>query len=447
MAFEDINIKKLRVNPENDRHQPFTSEKEAIEWLLKYKFNDMRNLLRDIIKENALLEPPLVKKDGKGYLVYDGNRRVTCIKIISGEVPSDLDQDLYDKIRSEIPGGYVFKNLDITCRTENDLKLINRLLETRHIPGQSGAGQVNWNNHQKESFYVRTKQYEKISFPRKINDILIAGKYLSDDEEIKLSTFGRLLSSTENKERVGFQVNESNDIIIIKNKDKVLKALARIARDNLTLEETWTAEKVEKYLDGLESENILPTDKDALSQPILLDYPVVQEVPLPSATGGLKRGRPRKVPFFPKDLPQPEASKFLPEENCSLFRELNNRLSLNSHKISMSIVFRSVLESLTNAYIRKYDLEVAGANGKKKLASKIKAVLEHFEKIGADLDKKDKNKIVKMLQSKSIESLSVLNETVHGSFDVPVDDLLAIRNNLVPYFRKIIEDLNKSATP
>ncbi|MCG7493718.1 ParB/Srx family N-terminal domain-containing protein [Thalassobius sp. Cn5-15] len=82
MRFKEIEVDKLVVNPSNDRHGPMGSESAAIAWLFENKARDMKALAQHISQTGRLFDSPLVVKDGDKFLVKDGNRRVTSIKLL-----------------------------------------------------------------------------------------------------------------------------------------------------------------------------------------------------------------------------------------------------------------------------------------------------------------------------------------------------------------------------
>ena len=75
-------VSRLVINPHNDRHGELSSESAAIDWLLSRRILHMRNLANDIVMQAGIDELPLVCKEGTNYVVYDGNRRVTCLKLM-----------------------------------------------------------------------------------------------------------------------------------------------------------------------------------------------------------------------------------------------------------------------------------------------------------------------------------------------------------------------------
>jgi len=101
-VYKSIPLKDLEVNPANDRHGELASEAEAMEWLLVNKTDKMKDLLQNITEKGGIVEEPLVFKE-KGtdkYRVYDGNRRVTCLKLLHGLVPEHVQNPLQKRVES-----------------------------------------------------------------------------------------------------------------------------------------------------------------------------------------------------------------------------------------------------------------------------------------------------------------------------------------------------------
>lgn len=83
MPYKHIPLSSLLTNQNNDRHGELPDEPAAIAWLLANREEHMKNLTRDIVKEKGIYEPPLVSLVGNKYTVFDGNRRVTCLKLLA----------------------------------------------------------------------------------------------------------------------------------------------------------------------------------------------------------------------------------------------------------------------------------------------------------------------------------------------------------------------------
>lgn len=82
LAYEELDVGNLRVNPANDRHGEVGSEDLAIAELFRLHDAQMRNLAADIATVGAVYDPPLVMPTDDGFVVFDGNRRITCLKLL-----------------------------------------------------------------------------------------------------------------------------------------------------------------------------------------------------------------------------------------------------------------------------------------------------------------------------------------------------------------------------
>jgi len=83
MAYRQIPLASLVVNPANDRHGELENETAAIAQLFALQEPQMRSLAKDLAAKGEVFEPPLVFADGDKYIVADGNRRTTCLKLLA----------------------------------------------------------------------------------------------------------------------------------------------------------------------------------------------------------------------------------------------------------------------------------------------------------------------------------------------------------------------------
>ncbi|MDE2446434.1 MAG: hypothetical protein KGO94_09660 [Alphaproteobacteria bacterium] len=82
MAYRKIKLKDLVINSANDRHGQLASEDAAISELFRTNDQHMRGLAKDLVSTNEVFEPPLVFERDGIFVVADGNRRTTCLKLI-----------------------------------------------------------------------------------------------------------------------------------------------------------------------------------------------------------------------------------------------------------------------------------------------------------------------------------------------------------------------------
>lgn len=438
--YKSIPLKDLVVNPANDRHGELQSEDAAIEWLLVNKTEKMRDLLQDIADKNGIFEEPLVmESDEKGkYVVYDGNRRVTCLKLLHGITNEGIINPLAKKLQAIKTNNNLNLEKTVECRVENNMDVVNDILELRHIPGNSGAGRLKWDGHEKENFLERTGKSKKINFAREINKSLIDDGYLNPQDRIPLSTFNRLFSSKDMRNRVGFDIKD-NQIIMLNDKDASYKAVTRIAKDMIagdkTLDDVWDNKKKMDYLDELEKEGILPSAKSRLKEPktVKEDGDKIDD-----KVNGKK---PPREPYLrdmllPTNLPTPEHNSNFSVKFCRLFYELQNTLKFGHHLIAISISFRAFLEILTNSYLRVYELDEKGS-----LAARIKRAFANMNST-AKMPEETRVFVNKLSDENEYFSINTLHKVTHDNLQISENDLRSYVNNLDAYIRTAINSIN-----
>ena len=167
MLIEQIPLQSLIVNPANDRHGELADEAAAIRWLLEKHEHHMRHLARDIVTEGKLYELPLVGPKGDDYLVFDGNRRVTCLKILADPSRASTPE-LQAFFASESHRWKSERSDGVTCQVEHNREDIDEILYRRHTGSQSGIGQRQWDDTAKDNFIARTGKKLKINVAEEI---------------------------------------------------------------------------------------------------------------------------------------------------------------------------------------------------------------------------------------------------------------------------------------
>lgn len=434
-TFQRIPLHKLEINPANDRHGEVGSESAAIEWLLVNKTDKMRDLLEDIHERQGIVDEPLVmKKSGEDkYVVYDGNRRVTCLKLLHGIAPSEIQNPLAKKVDALRAKPFANDQV-IECRVEDNIDRVNNILELRHIPGNSGAGQLKWDGHEKENFLERTGKTQKINLAREVNNLLIRTGYLNEEDRIPLSNFNRLFSSKEIRRRAGIDV-EDDKIQLINDEQTTYGALTRIAKDMMagrkTLDDVWDNTKKNIYLDELEKEGLLPSAKNRLANPVAVASPASNAQPVRPAQGPHLHNY-----LLPTDIQAPVQNEFFSAKFCVLFYELQNTLRFSQHLISMAISLRAFIEILTAAYLRKHKL-----SDKAGLATRIQTAFAHMN-AATPLPDATRAFIGKLADDKEYFSINTLHKATHNDFQISDQDLRAFVNNLDAYIRYAISDVN-----
>src|SRR5689334_10493376 len=139
MQIETLRPGQLTLNPDNDRHGPLKDEATAIQWLLENRNAHMHALAEDLAKVKRLYEPPLVRSDNGKYVIFDGNRRMCCIKLLID--PSLAPSERWKEIFADLSSPEVAEAFSsIICEVEPDLAVIDEMLFRRHTGSQDGVG-------------------------------------------------------------------------------------------------------------------------------------------------------------------------------------------------------------------------------------------------------------------------------------------------------------------
>jgi hypothetical protein len=420
MKLRSLPLSDLRVNQANDRHGELENETAAIAWLFHNREQHMRNLTKDIVASGELYEPPLVSPDGAVFIVFDGNRRVTCLKLLadSRRAPTTELQEFFRAQRAKWKGAFPVK---VQCEVEADRERIDEILFRRHTGSQSGVGQSNWDDRMKSNFVIRTGKTSGLSVADEIEKRLVTAALLPSRRKIPRSTLNRLLSSEPLRNRVGISVTKGR-FQFTHQPEKVLFALARIATDlanrNLVLGHIWDTEGKRKYLDKLETEGVLPSSAHRLPKPTGKSAPLL-------TPGGLKSGpKPtpdRRTTLIPQvNYPITWTGKL--QRHRAIWEELQFHLELSRHSNAVSVLFRVLFELSVENYIRRTALTtVKEADNLAKRALRVAEDMHSKAKI----DKKYLGVFQKLSQIDPLFSLDTLNRYVHSPNFAPSPEHLA----------------------
>jgi hypothetical protein len=425
MTYKSLPLTSLVVNPDNDRHGELENETAAISRLFAMREVHMKALAKDLVDKGEVLEPPLVYPDGNMFIVADGNRRTTCLKLLANprRAPTTELQDFFRKLRKEWRGKFPDK---ILCRVENDRERVDAILHRRHTGSQGGIGQSPWDDRMKDNFVLRTGQGAKVNVADEIEKRLMASNMLPKDRQIPRSNMNRLLSAEALRNRLGISIKK-NKFEFIRSEDVSLRALARVASDltsrKITLDDIWNTEKKIAYIDELEGEGLLPTASD-------------KPAPEQKATGVKPAVRPSPAPKPAKQttlIPQIEYGVVWTghlQRHREIWHELQFNLVFDDHPNAISVLFRVLFELSIDNYIAKTSLPTVHANDK--LALRAQKVAEHLHS-SKKIDQKYLGIIKKTQQGESLVSMDTLNRYVHSpNFAPSPDHLKVLWNALSP---------------
>lgn len=419
MAYKAVELSRLNVNRGNDRHGELENETAAIAWLFTHHQSQMKKLARDIVDSGGVYEPPLVYPDGQSFIVFDGNRRVTCMKLLANpkRAPSSELQKFFVGLKAERNGSFPTK---ITCRIETDRDEIDEILFRRHTGSQGGVGQANWDGRMKATFVSRTGKGSGLNIADEIEERLAQANLLPDRKKVPRSNLNRLLSAEPFRNRVGISAAKG-EFQFIRKEEAVLRALARIVDDlanrRITLDDVWDVDRKSNYLDALEKEGVLPTVADAID----------------SGDKKAAKGRTDKLRAKPKGQKPQRRTRLLPDVDYgvawsgrlqrqrAIWEELQFNLELQSHPNAIAVLCRVLIELSVDNYIRQASLTTVAEPDA--LVKKLVGCAEDLGTKGK-LSKRYLEVVRKARNMDAIISVDTLNKYVHSSSLAPAPDHL-----------------------
>ena len=410
MSYQKIELSLLLVNPANDRHGELENETAAIAQLFASHEQHMRNLAKDIVSKGEVFEPPLVYPDKDKYIVADGNRRTTCLKLLQTprRAPNIELQQFFTDLRKSWIGDFPDR---IDCQVETDRDRIDDILFRRHTGVQGGIGQSTWNDRMKKNFIDRTGKTSGFNLADEIERRL-TDKKLLPARKIPRSNLNRLLSAESLRNRLGISVRKGK-IEFIRDEEAALKALHRVATDladrRITLDDIWDTESKLKYIDDLDAEGVLPSVDRSLVPP-----------PSPRSPPTLTPKLPELPPAPPKPRPWPHLipdvdygitwSAHL-QRHRAIWEELQYDLDLGKVPNAASVLFRVLLEISTDNYIKQANLTSVRAADS--LAKKAEKIVHHMKNMNI-IEEKYLISLMKLKNGEEIISIDTLNRYVHS---------------------------------
>lgn len=419
MSFRQIPLESLIINRANDRHGELENETSAIAWLFNNFEQHMRNLAKDIVETGQLFETPLVFPDGDKYIVFDGNRRTTCLKLLdkAKRAPTIELQQFFTEQRSKWKGDFPYT---IQCQVELDRDRIDDILFRRHTGTQGGIGQTTWDDRMKSNFINRTGMGGPFNVADEIEKRLSAAGMLPR-KKIPRSNMNRLFSTEAFRNRVGFAVNKGK-FELTHDEPMVLRALRRIADDlanrHIVLGDIWDLDGKRAYLDELEKEKVLPTADHALARK---EDPVARtkSVAVPASPSRVQRPQRRTTLIPNVQFSITWAGRL--QRHRAIWEELQFHLNLTDHPNAISVLIRVLIELSVENYILQTKLSTVTANDS--LAKRVLRVADDLHKSGK-IDQKYLELIRKFPQADSLLSADTLNRYVHSPNFAPSPDHL-----------------------
>ncbi|MDD2300559.1 MAG: hypothetical protein PHU69_13115 [Fermentimonas sp.] len=461
--YRQLKITELLLNSKNPRFNPVKHQTEAIASMIEDQQDKLATLAQHIAEFG--LNPTdivLVQPQGNQWLVKEGNRRITALKIANE--PSLAGH--YPKIKKEFQklNASIDRNIleNIPCVIINDEELLNEWIRLKHTGQNDGAGTVSWDGQQTSRFRMQTngKLDARILFLdelKKHKDI--PQKYKDRFDEIKKTNFDRLMGDPDVRSILGI-ASENGVFSLPGSVNKyLLEVLYDLSSGNLTVGSIYYKEDRRKYIETLKTRI---DQSDSVSRNTELDNVndyvknnaklgsnsnggSTLQTPLNGSeenrkknipTGSSSSNRGKSYPINRKTLiPAQHKLTISHPRIVKIFNELKS-LDIDSYPNGTSVLFRVFIELSADCYINRNNLN--GVNENSKLSKKIEAISDDFE--SKSLMNQNELRSARLMVSSSIQTQSIktFHSYVHNKDITPSSvDLKSAWDDMWPFIENV----------
>jgi hypothetical protein len=243
-GLETFKLSELRLDEENYRLGKQTGQRETILAMINDQKGLLANLAHDIVQMKGLSpgEPIWVTKDPKHkgqYIVLEGNRRITAIKLM--DTPSLADGTVVEKHFKNLSVPFAKKPIrEFEAKVFASRSEAQPWIRRRHLSEASGVGRQRW----KVLAKARADRAHGVEAPRFLAVIELLGNdtpqwnALYDALDARWTTVDRLLNAKAMVDVLGISIDPKKGTVKFENGDTaagrklLLRILSELASDD-----------------------------------------------------------------------------------------------------------------------------------------------------------------------------------------------------------------------
>lgn len=421
--------------------------------------------LAEHISKNGLdpSELQLVYKDNDSrYIVIEGNRRLTALKLLMNPDVCPVDKLTRDfrKLHEDMDLSNIS---DIECGVVGSREDGSIWLELKHTGENNGAGRVDWSGDIRDEYRARQGSGESVG--RQVRKFIVDNDIFSDEVKdainaIPVTSLTRLFASKPAQD--AFQLKVINRVLTpIVDINFIVPsleyAIILFKQDGMNVDDIYHDEDRKAFISRIPEEYL----------PLILKE---KKIELGGNGDGIKNpdkglddsgntnegGNDDEKPKPPRVRPPTTARKYLIDYPLSItqarindiYKELKQRIEVDRTPNAASILYRVFLELSCDYYIEKEkvsgtpvlrsdnnkELDLTNSN----LSLKVDSIAVFFEKKG--LWKKPQTKaLTKRAKAQdTLGSIAYFNEFVHNTTSSPIaSELKLIANDYRPLLEAI----------
>jgi hypothetical protein len=419
-----ISVGKLMLDTANPRHEEVASQKEAITALIESERQKLVVLANDILENGASpIDRLLVVKDGRNYIVVEGNRRLAVVRILKNPVLAE-GTSIESQMKRLAAKGLPLPT-EFDCAVAPSRKEARHWMVLRHGGESEGAGVVPWNAMAANRFAkpgreagaaIRFLEEVERAYPK--NQVI--QQLIGEVARKRLTTLGRLVLDPGFQEKAGMAVDGNGSLAFHFSAGDLETFVEHILGDfaaDVGVSQIRKKPDRAKYLKSTPQPDSKNRQKKAKS---LTTSTVAKAKPKP------KRKRASKPPKPFKDL---DLSK-LGERTDNVLREFQG-IDVDLYPNAAALLTRAILELAVDEFIAKKKLSTEG-----KLKKRIQRTLNIVDSTGKDRQFQGVRQ--GLSDSTSLYAVATLHGFVHNPhFHPDGSGIRSIAANLNPFLQAL----------
>ncbi|HFC30381.1 MAG TPA: hypothetical protein ENJ44_04980, partial [Oceanospirillales bacterium] len=400
---KDIPLTQLDLDLDNSRYSwNLESQREIIEWMTsgtKHIGEKIFALAKDITgyglnpTEKVMVIPD--KKNDKKYVVLEGNRRVTALKLLNNPDMAPLHWKA--KYSQLVSSSDYQSPQKIPCVIINDEEVAFHFMEVKHLGELGGIGVVTWGAEEKARHQKRqnktSREHKSLTLLDHVRESKLYDQKTKDNagSGFPITTLERLLGDKDFRESIGLALDSDGGLIFRLDPKEVSKAVTKIINDfgsgSKTVRDVINKKEREKYRDEFSRKNT-PNTKKELKKPESVDE-ITQSGKRSSSKGNKNTGRyqytnpkeRKKLVISGTSMPINPRKYNRPRRVYEELRKLPLQVEANTYQNAIALLIRTFLEMSIDAFIKENKIKHKNPAGWKdvSLTERAKAVITYFK--------------------------------------------------------------------
>ena len=429
--YKQLRITDLLLNVNNPRFNPVEHQLEAVHAMIEDQGEKLVELAKHIATHGlSPMEIILVQPFGGYWIIREGNRRVTALKLIN-------EPELVPETKAKLKKEFISLSLDIEdsllrnipCVIVTNEEIINEWIRLKHTGENKGIGTVSWDAQQTSRFATqisgksdpRTQLFESLRMNEDIPHTL-RGNFSA----IKKTNYDRLLGDPQVRKLLGVETKNGEYYLAKGVNAYLLTILSDLTAGDFSVGKIYSKSDRETYLKEV-NERVAQNDIAIAPSPVSNIHTSVTPAHTPEGPSipldkqvpevGGKAGK-KNYPINRKYLiPAQHKLTIMHARVLKIFNELKV-LDCEQYPNAVSVLFRVFIELSCDCYIESR--KISEVNVDSKFGKKITAVADDIE--NKKLMSKNDLHIVRKMTSDQTQNQSVrtFHSYVHNKSVTPV---------------------------